>query len=213
MPLGHIMIRWIAVLAVAVSQTTWAIPVPGSDTVVVNGRAWAQVDLFTGNSWNEINAQCPSGVCSTSSKLNGWGLEGWTWASIDAVQLLLNSFTGGTGTAPSRLTGAGTAWAPAFLQEFRPTNSFADVLIVRGASATIIDGLAFYPFVRYDSACCDSAGDIASTDFAEGELDLRPLSGGAWFYRDVPAPTTLALFGLGLASIWTSRRKNRAAGV
>jgi hypothetical protein len=34
-----------------------------TDTVTVDGKVWAQVDLFTNLSWNDINAVCPEGAC------------------------------------------------------------------------------------------------------------------------------------------------------
>ena len=85
--------KWIAVLAVVVSQKVTATVIV-TDVVVVGGQEWAQVDLFTGSSWSTINAQCPSGACSSATEVNGYNLEGWTWASIESIQTLFNTFTG-----------------------------------------------------------------------------------------------------------------------
>ena len=52
-----------------------AVPITGADTMTGDGTDWAQVDLFTNLSWNEINAYCPGGVCGTGS-LNGNDMEG-----------------------------------------------------------------------------------------------------------------------------------------
>ncbi|CAA0122199.1 Uncharacterised protein [Halioglobus japonicus] len=93
--------KWVAGWMVAVCQSVSAVPV--TDTVIVGGQEWAQVDLFTNVSWNTVSTQCPGGVCSPSSALNGYDLAGWTWASIDAVQSLFNTFTGQTNPLPTSI--------------------------------------------------------------------------------------------------------------
>ncbi len=60
------------------------------DIITVNGNEWLQPALFTNLSWNDINAVCPAGVCS--GELNGYDMTGWTWASIDDVNALFNSY-------------------------------------------------------------------------------------------------------------------------
>jgi hypothetical protein len=59
---------------------------PITDTITVDGREWAQVDLFANLTWNDINAVCAAdtGVCS--GELNGFDMNGWTWASVDDVE-------------------------------------------------------------------------------------------------------------------------------
>lgn len=209
----NIMIKWIAILAVVVSQTSWAVPI--TDIVVVDGREWAQVNLFTNNTWNTVNSQCPAGTCSPGSILNGYDLEGWTWASIYDVQALFNAYTGQTTPAPSSYGQTGSTWAPAFLADFNMTEGllFVKVQIVRGWSSTRFDpDHSYAPFVGYTTI---DFPDRASTDTVPFEdNDTIPSAEGAttgvWFVRDtsqVPTPTTLALFGLGLASMWISRRK------
>ena len=95
----NISLKWIAGAAFTISQSVSAAPI--TDVVVVGNQEWAQVSLFTNNSWNAINTQCPAGVCGHTSSVNEWDLDGWTWASIDAVQGLFNAFSGSTGTAPT----------------------------------------------------------------------------------------------------------------
>ena len=76
----------------------------GLDTVTVDGREWAQVDQFTNlsgndiNSWSDINAVCPAGVCS--GVLNGYNMTGWTWASVDDVNALFNHYIGSDELGP-----------------------------------------------------------------------------------------------------------------
>ena len=61
-----------------------------TDTIFVNGKEWAQVDLFTNLSWDDINAVCPAGMCNGT--LNGYDMSGWTWASSRDLQALFNEF-------------------------------------------------------------------------------------------------------------------------
>jgi len=76
------------------------------DIVTVNGREWAQPDLFTGLSWYEINQRCPiaeGGVCKKAfyeeDRLKGYDMEGWVWASMDDVNGLFNYFLAGAGVS------------------------------------------------------------------------------------------------------------------
>jgi hypothetical protein len=71
---------------------------PILDSVLIDGREWAQPDLFLGAdtfpgvSWNQINSECPAGVCGNTSELNGWHLSGWTWAGVDDVDGLFDHY-------------------------------------------------------------------------------------------------------------------------
>lgn len=60
-------------------------------TVVMNGMWWAQVDLFTNLTWNQINAVCPYGYGRCQGVLNGYDMTGWVWADSNAVTALFNS--------------------------------------------------------------------------------------------------------------------------
>ena len=84
---------------VASDRTFYLMPVfvpaqPITDTVTVDGKEWAQADLFFNLSWDEINAVCPAGVCGDSGQLNGYDMTGWTWASVDEVKALFNVYIG-----------------------------------------------------------------------------------------------------------------------
>lgn len=61
-----------------------------TDTVVVDGKEWAQVDLFLGVPYFDLLDVCPSGVCSGS--LNGYDVSGWTWSSSTNVQLMFLNY-------------------------------------------------------------------------------------------------------------------------
>jgi hypothetical protein len=68
------------------------VPITGDDIVIVDGRDWAQVDLFTYLTWNGINAVCPGGVCT--GELNGYDVTGWAWATVADVNDLFNTYLG-----------------------------------------------------------------------------------------------------------------------
>jgi hypothetical protein len=196
---------WIAAFAVAASQSVSAAPI--LDTVIVGNQEWAQADLFTYVSWNTLNTQCPAGVCTLASAINGYDLAGWTWASIQDVQSLFDSFTGQDAPAPAVFSQFDSLWAPLFMDAFRPTILLGDAISVRGWTSTHShEDRAFYAEM-FDAQFFYF--DEASTVYSFFQADER-FYVGAWFVRDtaqVPAPATLTLFGLGLASLWMTRRK------
>jgi hypothetical protein len=205
----------LAVWAVVVSQTSWAGPILSNDIVVVGGREWVQVDLFKNNSWDTINGQCPAGVCSTGSVLNGWDLNGWTWASIEDVQGLFNTFTAQSTTSPGTYRERDSTWAPLFFASFRPNYEDSTAQIVRGWASTKQSRFnAFIPILWHHTSAVDGSDFASSAGFMTSRIESDI---GAWFTRhttnEVAVPPTLALFGLGLGSVWMSRRKKQVAKV
>ena len=77
-----------------VATPTSATLITDSDTVIVGDKEWAQVDLFYGLSWLEINDVCPFGNCG-SGILNGYDMNGWTWATASQVGDLLFAIISG----------------------------------------------------------------------------------------------------------------------
>lgn len=69
-------------------------PITGNNLlpVIVDGREWAQVDLFSNLSWNDLNTACPGGYCRDGRVLNGWDMTGWSWASTVDFRSLLNNY-------------------------------------------------------------------------------------------------------------------------
>jgi hypothetical protein len=66
-------------------------------TVTMNGKAWAPMNGFGDLSWDEINAVCPvtnGGHCLVGGKLMEYDMTGWTWASVEDVNALINSYSG-----------------------------------------------------------------------------------------------------------------------
>tara|TARA_R110002072_G_scaffold123352_2_gene258609 strand:+ start:2092 stop:2772 length:681 start_codon:yes stop_codon:yes gene_type:complete len=209
--LKNIWSKWIAGLAIAVSQTSWAVPI--TDVVVKDGREWAQVNLFTAISWGTINEQCPAGSCAPGSEINGYDLEGWTWASISAVQALFNQYTGQSTKAPGDYYEVNSTWGPAFVLDFDPTLIVGSGSVTAGWSSTRdprSNVAAYTPFMRYsiDPRLTDSVDSSLPFNMSIPRQDI-----GAWFFRDasqVPSSATLTLFSLGMASLWMTRRKRGA---
>ncbi len=202
------LLKWIAALAVSVSQTVSAVPI--TETVIVGNQEWAQVSLFTRVSWNTLNAQCPGGVCSIASTANGHDLAGWTWASNDTMQALFNSFTGLASPAPTTTSEQDAPWSPIFAALFTPTDYSPGGRIATGGWTSTTPGneISYY---AYSSSYPDPTDDDElGFSFIQFGNDFRFDSLGAWFVRDanqVPVPATLSLFGLGVASMWIARRK------
>jgi len=103
--------------------------ITAADTVTVDGRVWAQVDLFTGLTWWKINDVCPAGICQKGGILNGYDMGGWTWASTSDFNAMFNTYLspenalvpGSDGTSIFIFERA-SRWAPSFFASgWRPT--------------------------------------------------------------------------------------------
>jgi hypothetical protein len=150
------------------------------DTVFAGGREWAQVDLFTDLSWEEIKAVCPAGLCN--GKLNGFDMTGWTWASVEDMNALFNDYIGDNvlGPGPSQHFQSSSAWEPAFFEDgWRPTNYISSTRDTTGLTREMLDETrAAGAFIANDDDMFDGA--ITSTALSP----IRALSTvGAWFYR------------------------------
>jgi hypothetical protein len=71
-------------------------PEPLPDSIIVNGKEWAQSQTFVGVSWKQINDVCPPvhGLNLCHGQLNGVDLRGWRWATTSEVTELLNTYSG-----------------------------------------------------------------------------------------------------------------------
>ena len=98
---------------VASSRTFYLMPVfaPLTEigaTVTMDGKAWAPMNSFGDLSWDEINDVCPianGGDCLPGGQLMEYDMTGWTWASVDDVNALINFYTssGAIGPGPDEL--------------------------------------------------------------------------------------------------------------
>jgi hypothetical protein len=92
------------------------VPITGNNAITVEGRVWAQPDLFAYLSWNDINAVCPDGACAIGGMLNGHDMTGWTWADVDEVNSLFNFYIGrgALGPGSDHYEELDSEWAPEF---------------------------------------------------------------------------------------------------
>lgn len=67
-------------------------PITGADVITVNGRKWAQVDLFENLSYLDIQAACPGGRCGPDAVLNGYAMDGYRLATEQDVVDLFNTY-------------------------------------------------------------------------------------------------------------------------
>lgn len=188
-----------------------------TDTIVAkDGREWAQVDLFVNTSWQAMNQQCRAGACAMDSMLNGYALDGWTWASIQDVQDLFNAYTGLSSVAPTHYYEINSTWGPELLSTFRATSGTPGIAQwVIGWSSSSLSTLVGRIGVVFDAN--PTAGpvpqDQMSTEIAYDRHRVRSSIGG-WFWREpqsVATPTTNALFVIALTSLAWARRNKKYA--
>ena len=62
------------------------------DSVIRDVNEWLQPADFVGYTFDQVNAVCPGGLCSGSLPGSTFDLTGYTWASIEEVSGLFNSY-------------------------------------------------------------------------------------------------------------------------
>lgn len=155
-----------------------------TDTVTVDGLEWAQVDLFLGLSWNEINAACPSGTCASGAVLNGYDMSGWMWATLTEV--------GGLFQATTPHPGGIALYSEIFIGDFQWADDFIDVVGFRetftipSLQVRAVSGYALGPNI-------DRKAHIQRFVFPEQYASADTRGGGTsvpgeernggWFYR------------------------------
>jgi len=172
-------------VAVFALDTGW---IPASETVLVEGRVWAQPDLFAGLSWEQIVAECPDGICGSGSSLNGLNMEGWVLASAGDVNVLFNSYIGGCALSAYGPDQTGT-WSPdswgnlMFDDGFRATDENSTARHVMGLTSSKFGSDNVYAGAMRDViSTTASYGDSASTMDTVSKSDAS-IYRGAWFYR------------------------------
>lgn len=178
----------VAEALIASSKTYYIQPVfaPFEDTVVVNGTTWYQPALFTNLSWDEINAVCPSGPCVPGSMLNGQDMTGWTWATVDDMNTLFNSYIGTPelGPGPGSIVDSTdtVTWSTEFFRSgWRRTWTDPGYYIgVSGWTASSMDAENAYQAAMIEDD--GASADQASTSYAPPKA-LQELSRGGWFYQ------------------------------
>jgi hypothetical protein len=191
---------------------------PITDTVTVDGKDWAQADLFVGLSWSDINTVCPGGVCGTGT-LMGFDMLGWTWASTEDLNNLFNYYSANSSDPNPNLLGPGpdsvnTESAVSYsygqlfyLDAWRATSSvFFESRETMGRTA---DSPDYFAGIGVSPSFVSPGGtsNMAGTNYSDAFWNP-----GAWFSRPdpaaaVPSPATITLMVAGFAALGHSRRR------
>jgi hypothetical protein len=197
-------------------------PITHGDIVTVNGREWAQPDLFLWEPWNSINAVCPNQICNGVLTMNSgrsFEMDGWIWASVADVADMLDSY----GVSPPlngnfQKSEIDSSWAPAFFADgWRETDPFFDLRVIEG----LVGGeqCSLLPFANAVLPCKLEIKDDLDPGWADQasrgiwvSFDSSYPTIGAWFYREpseVPLPSTLPLLAIGLIGLIAPGLKKR----
>ncbi|MCB1704299.1 MAG: hypothetical protein KDI17_05520 [Halioglobus sp.] len=227
------MSRYLCLFAILLfSSPLMAVPIGSNDIVTIDGREWAQPDLFDRLSWLDIRAQCPfspnASVCSLDSNLNGYDLAGWVWASGDDLKQLFNRYLTVAGYGSDELLDADTDrvhqspasqdFASLFFEDFRLTSNVnGNRPMVIGWQSTLLGNP---PRTSARIVRLDDPNELHSVSAWVNEARLAtafPAPGvGAWFYREkdtvepIPAPGTHLLILLGLWRLFGNVHCRRA---
>ena len=194
----------IGLLLLVLSRPAFAVPIPDGDTIIVENRKWAQVDLFTNLSWNDVNQVCPGGICGPG-KLNGYDMAGWRWATQDDANDLFNFyirpyFPEFLLLGPTRFGAADSGPAP-WVSEFLSDGwrvTFTQPAPTRGAIHTGVDGRLstlrdpMYARRATFQTYSDDRSHFVDTGYM-APLDSAWSGSGVWFFQPVSTPPTLAL--------------------
>jgi hypothetical protein len=208
----------LAGIFIACSHLANAGLIKATDMVTVGGTEWAKTELFSGLGWNLINVQCPTGVCTATSSLNGFDMDGWIWASSDEVENMLNTFTTAGDIVlgdTTRYTEFDSAWAPAIIGAFGPTGIFPPREQITAFTSSEVRGYGHIVDIvdaevakYYD----DSPFEDTIKSGAKNKLNTSAYY-GAFFYKIptvVPEPSTLAIFALGMIGLASRRFKKQS---
>lgn len=163
------------------------------NTITVQGRKWAQPDLFLNLPWDTINAVCPGGVCGSDATLNGWDVSGWTWASTEDLNNLFNYYSVNSSNPIANLLGPGPS---SDNSESTVPNSYGQLFYLDGWRAT---SSIFFESRETMGRTSDSPDYFAGIGLApsftgHGTSNMAGTNytpvfyyPGAWFYRPDPA--------------------------
>jgi hypothetical protein len=188
---------------------------PITDTITAGEREWAQVDVFSGISWEDVDAACPAGVCSGTLGHNGvdYDMDGWEWASVDSVSSLFNYYLGGPFmSGPSSAEGDGitesffdAGWRATVDNGGSPAVQTSPSWIgLFGWTSTIVPGTGIYLGGALDLEFNFSGvEDFYTTDAIDEFSNFflgQSYGAGAWFSReatvDLPPTFTMMLIAM-----------------
>ncbi len=137
--------------------------------LLADGKIWFQPDLFTGESWAEVNAVCAGGPCD--GVLGGFNMDGWTWAGAAEMESLLGSYGFQDFYQPLSECDAGDAF---FNDGWRKTNGSI--------------GIGGQAFIGLAGHIADGQNHVAAVtpctaDIINNGLGVFISPRGAWFYQ------------------------------
>ena len=163
-------------------------------TVTIDGKEWLQPADFVGYSFDEVNAVCPTGMCSGSLPGSTFDLTGYTWASIMDVSSLFNAYgVSPTFTEPFQERYGESNLNPHIALDFEITESvcYGDCpvghLYITGMVRDPTAGVEIYaPFIHY----IDENWPPLPTELLFDNTNLGDFTGsldtiGIWFWRPV----------------------------
>lgn len=161
--------------------------IPLLDTVFIVDRRWAQFYFFPSTTWHDVNAACPPPTGNCFGKIGDVDVSGWTWATGDEVNALLNAFLDNVlGPFPDFIDVSGiTPLSPNIFEYFEAEDDLGsmDLFGWTREEANIVEGHS------YGVHCSGVTGDNECFDLRAGSWDYgTPTAktlpiGGAWLYR------------------------------
>jgi hypothetical protein len=202
----------------------------------IDGIYWAQPKLFTNLSWTDIDTVCPLGACASGGTLKSYDMTGWHWASTADMNGMFNYLIdGGIALGSQGITFSednnfeiqklvtdfgytdnnGSYYG--YDQLFGLTSSLYETDNTQGTYSRYVD------WCQFNGTC--SQDDLVETG-KKISMTNKGNSFAAWFYygdvspsgittplantANVPEPSTLAIFALGLMSLAARRFKKKA---
>jgi len=166
---------------------------PITDIVTVEGRDWAQPDLFAGATIAQMEAVCPEGACIAGGVLSNNDMTGWRWAHIDEMRILFNFYNSEISINSSEEDSDHGAPDALWLTNFK-NDGWRNLIPLFGQGYSV-GGYAWgeiYQFIgeideeQYDyGRAIIEANDIDSYMLISTESQLNGSSPelGGWFYR------------------------------
>jgi hypothetical protein len=187
-----------------------------SSAVIIGDKDWRQVTETTGFSWNDFDAifDTTTGACDAGGCLLGGtvDLNGYIWANNFEVNELLITYVGGAGIPNLAATSSvtyGIGELDAMFGDFACTFCRSDEELISGLTReqNDVDG-AFADRIIFDNCLIDDecTNDMAGLNTRSEVSVPTPIRGG-WVYRNVPEPSIIALFAVGLFGLGFARRR------
>ena len=182
--------------------------------VIVDEKEWRQVSETAGFTWAEVASVCDPTTGGCSSSLGGIEFNGWTWASVEDLNGLFNSYIPGSsnniGPGPDEFKEANSVAIPLFFDDFNQTSSIVgfvqQVVGLTRTTTNYASGLAYEGsatnFFNFNPQYNDSFKTF-------GVFGKETEAAGFWLYKTVnpvPEPPIFLLFVISLIALCGSQR-------